>query len=385
MKMLFVATTSTTAWAFVLPIAKYEREKGHQVEFACSFEDFTDAPRRINELQAAGFKVHEIPFVREINLQKDVKAFWRLRKLILDNQYDLVHTHTSKAGFVGRLSAFAAKCPTIIHTSHSFAFQMYDSGLKRQFFIFLEQIIAPLCDVILCVSEKIYQEAINYNLKSKDKLICVGQGINITPFKAFQSDPNTIRAKYNIQPNDLLVGTIGRLVYQKGMDTFIKAAALVLQKRPDVKFIIAGDGELRSQLQELANSLKITENLQFVGFITDVDAVKNLIASFDIFVLSTRFEGLGVVYLEAMALERPVIGSRIAPVTKVIKEGTTGFLAEVDNPEDFATNILNLLEDSELRSKMGAAGPAHVEREFNLQTVIESHSKIYQEFANCKG
>jgi glycosyltransferase involved in cell wall biosynthesis len=386
MKMLFVSTTSSTAWAFILPIAKYERERGHQIEFACSFADFTDAPCRIEELQAAGFVVHEIPFAREIELLEDAKAVWLLTKLIRKNKYDLVHTYTSKAGFIGRLAGRLAGCPNVIHTVLSFAFQPYESGLKKQLYLWLEKLAAPLCDRLLFISDCNLQEAIQYKIKDKEKLALVGLSFDsIAKFKTFQADAAAVRAKYGVKPNQLLVGTVGRLVFQKGMDTFIKAAALVVQKRSDVHFLIAGDGDLRNQLEEMTRSLGISEQVQFLGYITEMEEVMSVMSSLDLFVLSTRFEGLGLVYLEAMALQRPVIGSKISPVTEVVKDGETGLLANVDDPEDFARAILQLLEDSELRQRMGAAGPTHVESEYSWQKVLERVHDVYEEIVREEG
>lgn len=379
MRMLFVSTTSATAQAFLLPIAKYERERGHDVSFACSFKNFADAPSRVKELREAGFVVHEISFEREIKPLQDAKAFWSLTRLIQANNYDLVHTYTSKAGFLGRFAAKFAKCPNVLHTVLGFAFQEYNSGLKRRFFILLEKISAPFCDLLLFISDFNRQEAIRYHLKNENALIFVGLSFDsIDKFKNFQTDVTAVRAEYGVKPTDLLVGTVGRLVYQKGMDTFIRAAALVLQKRSDVHFIIAGDGLLRSELKELAHSLGIAEQVQFLGFLNEIEQVMRLMSSLDVFVLSTRFEGLGLVYLEAMSLECPVVGSRISPVTEVVKEGETGLLAAGDEPEEFAQAILVLLEDPDLRKKMGAAGPAHVEREFGLQQVLERIDNVYQ-------
>ncbi len=382
MRMLFVCTTSATANAFLLSIAKYERDKGHDISFAFSFESFVDAPSAVDKLCEAGFTVHEIPFDREISLFKDLKACWLLTRLIRTKNYDLVHTHTSKAGFIGRLAAKVAGCPNIIHTVHGFEFQRYSSGLKRDFYISLERIAAHFCDILLFVSDFTRKEAIRYKLKDDTKLVLVGVSFDSIPqFKNFHADPTQVREQYAIPQTDMLVGSVGRLVYQKGMDTFIRSAALVLQKYPSVTFLIAGSGSLRPELEELTHSLRISEKVKFVGFL-NTEQVMQLMSSLDVFALSTRFEGFGLVYLEAMVLQCPVVGSRISPVTDVISEGKTGLLATVDDPEDFAQSILLLLEAPDLRKQMGESGLAYVDREFNMQNVLERHDKIYKEITN---
>lgn len=385
MRMLFVCTTSDTARDFLVPIAEYERERGHEVELACSFEDFPDAPSRVKELRETGFIVHEIPFAREINPAPDLKAFLTLTKLIRNEEYDLVHCHTSKASFIARFAAKVARCPIIIYTAHDFFFRAYDRSLKRQFFIWLEQISAPWCDRMLFVSEAVRQEAIRYRLKPENELVLVGNGIDTAKFSQFATDPAKVRAEYGIYPDELLVGNIGRLVDNKGIDTFLRATAIVLQQLPDVRFIIGGDGPLRGELEELARSLGISDSVQFIGFLPDAEDVMKFMSSLDVFVLPTRREGLGLVFLEAMSLQCPVVGSRISPVTEVVKDGETGILATVDRPEAFAEAIETLLKNPELRKKMGAAGPAHVEREFGLQQVFERIDSVYQKMAYSPG
>ena len=379
MRMLFVCTTSATANAFLLSIAKYEREKGHDISFACSLESFADAKSAVDKLREADFVVHGIPFVREISLSKDVIAFWSLTKLIQSNNYDLVHTFTSKAGFIGRAAAKAAGCPNIIHTVLGFEFQRYNDGMKKKMFILLEKIASLACDRILFISDFTHQEAIRYRFKDESKLKLVGLSFDsISQFKNFNADTKKVREQYAIPQNDMLVGSVGRLVYQKGMDTFIRAAALVLQKHSSVTFMIAGSGSLLPELEALAHSLGIAEKVKFAGAL-NTEQVMQLMSSLDVFVLSTRFEGLGLVYLEAMALQCPVIGSRISPVTEVIREGETGLLATVDEPEDFAQAISLLLDDPNMRQQMGKAGPAYVEGKFSVQATLERYNEIYQE------
>lgn len=379
MRMLFACTTSATANAFLLSIAKYEREQGHDISFACSFESFADAQSALEQLREADFVVHEIPFVREISLWQDLEAFWSLKKLIQTNNYDLVHTFTSKAGFIGRAAAKAAGCRNIIHTVLGFEFQRFNPGIKKSVFIWLEKVAALFCDRILFISDFTYQEAIRYRLKEEAKLTLVGLSFNSIPqFKKFHADKTQVREQYAIPETDMLVGSVGRLVYQKGMDTFIRAAAHVLQKHRSVTFIIAGSGALLPELEALAHSLGIAEKVKFVGFL-NTEQVMQLMSSLDVFVLSTRFEGLGLVYLEAMALQCPTIGSKISPVTEVIKAGETGLLATVDDPEDFAKAISLLLDDPNLRQQMGKAGPAYVEEKFSVQAVLERYDRIYQE------
>jgi glycosyltransferase involved in cell wall biosynthesis len=382
--MLFITTTSTTAYAFVLPFAKYMREKGHDISFACSLKSFADAPSRVQEIRDAGFVVHDIPLVREINAFQDINAFWSLTRLLRDTNYDLVHTYTSKAGFLGRFAAKLAGCPLVIHTILGLFYQTYNSGFKRNVFILMEKLAAPFCDAMLCISEGMRQEAIHHHLKDEAELEVVGLGIDFAQLRNLKTDVAAVRAQYGLIPTDLVIGSVGRLVYQKGFDTLLRAAALVLQRYPDACLVIAGSGELQAELEALASSLGIAEKVKFLGHINNAEVLR-LMSTLDLFVLSTRFEGLGVVYLEAMALECPTVGSRISPVTEVVKDGETGLLATVDDPEDLARAILVLLEDAELRKRMGRAGVLHVEREFDEKQVFKRIEAVYEKKARAVG
>jgi glycosyltransferase involved in cell wall biosynthesis len=222
------------------------------------------------------------------------------------------------------------------------------------------------------------EDGLRCRLKAADSLIYVGHGIDVGRFKKFRTDKSAVRAHYNIDKGDLLIGNVGRLVYNKGIDTFIRAAALVSRKYPNTQFIIGGDGPLRSKLELLATTSGIGPRTKFVGHLTETEDVMKLMSSLDIFVLPTRREGLGVVYLEAMALQCPVVGSRISPVTEVVKDGKTGVLATVDDPEAFAEAILLLIEKSDLRKRMGTEGVIHVEREFDQEKVFQRIENVYE-------
>jgi len=384
MRMLFVTTTSATAYCFVLPFAKYMRKKGHDISFACSLKSFADAPSRVQEICDAGFVVHEIPFAREINAFQDIKAFASLTRLLRDKNYDLVHTYTSKAGFIGRFAAKLAGGPLVIHTILGLFYQKYDSGFKRNLFILLEKLAAPFCDGILCITEGMRQEAIHHQLKDEAELEVVGLGIDFAKFRNLKTDVGAVRAQYGLAPTDLVIGSVGRLVYQKGFDILLQAAVLVFQKYPDACFVIVGSGELDAELKALASSLGIAEKVKFIGHLAHQELMK-LMSSLDLFVLSTRFEGLGMVYVEAMALECPTVGSRISPVTEVVKDGETGILATVNDPEDFARAIIYLLENPDLQKRFKTAGLLHVEREFDEKQVFKRLESVYEKIAHTVG
>jgi glycosyltransferase involved in cell wall biosynthesis len=383
--MLFVTTTSAMAHAFVLPFAEHMRREGHEIEFACSPGDFEDCPSRVADLRDAGFVVHEVAIAREIRPTSDLRSFVALTRLIRAEHYDLVHTHSSKAGFLGRAAARAARCGFVVHTAHDLYFRAFPSGLKRLAFVAIEKIAAPMCDVMLFVSDAVRDDAIRSRLKDEARLVYVGNGIDLTAFRELERRLQAERRR--VKPRDAVpvVGCVGRLVANKGMDTLLKAAKLVLEERPETRFVIAGDGPLRPELEALARSLGIVSNVEFRGYLPEAIDVARQMAELDVFVLPTRREGLGIVYLEAMALGVPVVGSRVEPVTDVVADGRTGLLATVDDPRAFADATLRLLNDADLRRRMGEAGPDYVAQKFELQRVLERTEAVYREVAEALG
>jgi glycosyltransferase involved in cell wall biosynthesis len=228
-------------------------------------------------------------------------------------------------------------------------------------------------------------DAIRSRLKDEARLVYVGNGIDLTAFRELERRLQAERRR--VKPRDAVpvVGCVGRLVANKGMDTLLKAAKLVLEERPETRFVIAGDGPLRPELEALARSLGIVSNVEFRGYLPEAIDVARQMAELDVFVLPTRREGLGIVYLEAMALGVPVVGSRVEPVTDVVADGRTGLLATVDDPRAFADATLRLLNDADLRRRMGEAGPDYVAQKFELQRVLERTEAVYREVAEALG
>lgn len=376
-RILLVSTTSTVAYVFVLPLANYLRTRGHEVSFACSTADFSDARSRAGELRQAGYTVHEIDFPRGPQLRKGVAAYVQLRRLTRKNRYDVVHTFNTVAGFIGRLAARSAHGSRVIHTAYDFYFREYAWGLRRWLYLQAERLVAPMCDQMLFITEAIRRDAVHYKLKEEIVLRLVGCGIEVEEYESFDTDVGAARKLYGCEGDTAIIGTVGRLVPHKGMDTFLRAAAIVLREYPKATFIVGGDGPLRAELEELAGTLGIAARVKFNGYLPEMKDVMRLMASLDVFALATRREGLGVVYLEAMALGKPVVGSRIPPVTEVIKEGETGLLANVDDAADFARAMVNLLRDPEGAKRLGRAGREHVRKCYDIRATFEKTEAAY--------
>ena len=207
-------------------------------------------------------------------------------------------------------------------------------------------------------------------------------GINLKKFSPSPQGSDTFRQLVGLKPHTLVVGTVARLVSDKGLDCFLRMAALIRNKRSDVTFLVVGDGPLRDSLEQLAGVLGIRDAVVFAGHQTDVPVVLQVM---DLFVLPTRREGFGVVFAEAMAMGKATIGSQIGPVAEVVEDGVTGYLAPPDNPEAFAMHAQDLLNDERKRRAFGEAGRRRVEKLFAEERMCETIEQHYRRLLKLKG
>lgn len=383
--MLQVCTTSATAQAFIAPLAKYLCTLGYEITIACSGEDFADARSYVQDLREAGFRIETVPIRRNIAIADDLVSIVKLYRLIRRGRFDIVHTQTSKAGFIGRVAAKLAGVPIVVHTAYDFYFRADMSAAMRAFYIVLEKLAGCFCDELLFISEAVREDAIKYSLKVPSQTVCVGMGIDLSRFPVDSMNLRELKEGFGLDFDGPVVGTIARLVPNKGIACFLKAAARVLDSWPQTRFLVVGDGPLREQLESLAEELNLVDSVVFMGFRKDPGDIPKLLAIMDVFVLPTLREGFGVVFAEAMAMAKPVVGSKIAPITEVVKGGETGILVPPDESELFAEAIISLLNDDAKRQEMGIAGRKRVEDLFDERQVFRRIEAEYQKLLLQKG
>jgi glycosyltransferase involved in cell wall biosynthesis len=207
-------------------------------------------------------------------------------------------------------------------------------------------------------------------------------GVDLKKFSPSPQGPDNLRKTLGFQSSDLVVGTVARLVPDKGIECFLRMAASIRAARSDVRFLIVGDGPLRGDLERMADALGIRLSVVFTGLRTDVP---DLMDAMDLFVLPTLREGFGVVFAEAMAMGRAVVGSRIGPVAEVVEDGVTGYLVLPDAPEEFAVRALELLSDEAKRRAFGEAGRRRVEKLFTEERMCETIERHYRRLLDSKG
>jgi glycosyltransferase involved in cell wall biosynthesis len=313
---------------------------------------------------------------REISPLKDWVTLIKLYRLFRDQHPHIVHTHTAKAGTVGRLAARLAGVPIVVHTFHGHVFHDYFGPLQTKVFIGIERFLASLSDQIVTVSEGQRQELAAYGVASLDKMAVVPLGFELDALLNCESLRGQLRRELGTSEEMALVGIVGRLTAIKNHRLFLEAARLVLQDEQEAMFLVIGDGELRAELETYATKLGLAERVIFTGWRRDLPRIY---ADLDVVALSSLNEGTPVSLIEAMAAARPVVATRVGGVSDVVLDKESGYLVQSEDVEGLAKRILDLLRAPDRAGEMGLAGRAAVHPKYASETLLANVEKLYLE------
>ena len=313
--------------------------------------------------------------VREISPVKDFKAYCKLKKYFKEQKFDVVHTHSSKAGVIGRLAARAAGVPCIVHTVHGQAFHEYEKPWKNFIYKLSERIAAKPSDRIYAVAQAMIDQCIKAKIAPAEKYQVVYSGMDIEAFLNAQRN-QTLRQQLKLPENAPVVATLARLFELKGYDDVLKGFPLVLQKVPDAHLLIIGDGVLRNSLEAEAQAGGFADHVHFAGLISPDKVPDYLIQSDILWHLSLR-EGLPRSVVQALACGIPACGYQLDGTPEVIINGVTGCCVPPRQVEVIAGKTIELLQDRAEREKLGAAGRELVRKRFDKDLMAEILLKDY--------
>lgn len=319
--------------------------------------------------------------VREINPLKDLLAILRLRRLIKQGGYTIVHTHSSKAGIVGRWAAKLAGAPIIVHTVHGWGHHERQPPLVRLYYIWLEKLTLPITDRLIAVTSKDIEKGLRDGIGKPENYLVIRSGIELDRFGRPQVSRQATRATWGIPEDAPLIGTVTRLSPQKAPLDFVRAAAQVAEQHPQAWFMMVGDGPLRGEVEKLAQEVGIADRLVLTGLRRDVP---ELMAAFDLFALSSLWEGLPRVIPQAMATGLPVVATACDGSAEAVEDGVTGFLVPPGEPAVLAQRLGQLLAEPDLASQMGEMGLARAP-EFDVQRMVAQIDALYRELLQAKG
>lgn len=317
---------------------------------------------------------------RELDFVHDFYTLWKLYRLFRREKPDIVHTHTAKAGSVGRLAAFLARVPIVVHTFHGHVLHGYFGSLKTRFFRTVEKMLARCSTVIIAVSESCRQDLIHYKISTPDHIRMIPLGLELEKFRHSNNGArSSCRAEWGIPVDAFLTGIIARLVPIKRHADLLKAVALVLPEFPDAWFAIIGDGDLRTELEEMSRELGISHRVVFTGFRNDTERVYHAL---DLTVLTSGNEGLPVTVIESLSSGVSVVATRVGGVPELIDEGRTGFIVQPCNPESIADGLKKALRDPEKTKAMGKLAQEETIANYSSQRLIRDMEKLYEELIN---
>ena len=314
-----------------------------------------------NVAEERGISPIVIPdLARDLSFKNDVKALITLYSIMRKEKPDIVHTHTAKAGALGRLAAIFAGVPIRIHTFHGHIFDGYFSPLRARFFLWIERILAIFTDKVITVSETVENEIISkLKVASSEKSVVIPLGLELEKYAQCERMKGRFRSQFGITGDTLLVGIVGRLVPIKNHIMFLDAARGIIDKMPDkkVRFVIVGDGELMDDLKRQANRQGLESRVIFAGWIGDLSSI---CADLDLVALTSLNEGTPVSLIEAMASGKAVIATDVGGVRDLIKDGFNGVLAKSRDIAGFTSGAIALLADEGKRRALGENARASV-------------------------
>jgi glycosyltransferase involved in cell wall biosynthesis len=310
---------------------------------------------------------------REINGPRDATALVALVRLMRRERPMIVHTHTAKAGALGRLAAWLAGVPVVVHTYHGHVFRGYFSPAKTRFFVAVERWLARRTDRLLSVSPQVRRELLELGIGTPEQLVVLPLGLDLDPFLNGGAG-GVLRRELGIEPAAPVVTIVARLVNIKAHEVFFEAASIVSARRPDARFVVVGDGERRAELEALVERLALGRAVRFLGWRGDLPAIYR---DADVVALTSRNEGSPVSLIEAMAAGRPVVATRVGGVPDLVEDGVNGYLVEPDQPAAMAEGLLALLEDPGRREAFGNAGRKRVYPAFAADRLVRDIDALY--------
>ncbi len=366
MRILYVVTAAEFGGAprQVLQLVKHLREQGHEVGLVAAPE-----ARLVEGAEALGVKIFpNRHFVRPVRPCKDFRALYAVFCAIRTFNPDLVHAHSTKAGYAARL-ACAILHKTVIFTAHGWAFTEGRNLWKRKPLAWAERLAAKATAKVICVSAHDRELASRWKVAKPEQLVVIHNGIAPRPF--LEADGTPLRREFGLEFTPMLT-FVGRLVPPK--DLLILRQAF--EDLPEGILMVVGDGELRPRAERFVREHRLETRVRFIGQRSDVPQI---LAASDVFVLSSRWEGLPYTIIEAMMAGLPVVATNVGGVSELVKDGVTGFLVPRRDPKALAEALQRLIDDPELRKRMGEAGRQKALREFTLDRMLRETEQVYAE------
>lgn len=337
----------------------------------------------LNYAGGGDFELVVMPeLVRAVDPVRDLRAYRKLRRFFEERRFDVVHTHSSKAGIVGRAAAWSAHVPAVVHTVHGQAFHRYEKPWKNFLYRNLERFAAKRCHRIFSVAQAMIEQCVEAGVAPRDKYEVVYSGMDISKFIAAVPEP-ALREELGIPAGAPVIATLARLFPLKGYEFVLPAAIEVAKRHPAVHFLIIGDGPMYDDLAKQIGAAGLTAHFHFAGLVAPDQVCRYLALADLLWHLSLR-EGLPRSAVQALASARPVIGFRLDGTPEVVIDGQTGYCVEPESVGEVVARTLELLEAPERAAAMGANGRRLVAERFDHQYMSDHLERAYRKLLEKK-
>ena len=303
----------------------------------------------------------------------DIPNILRIRKIIKENKYNIVHCHSTKAGFVGRLAAFISNHPNVVYSPHGFMFCDTRIKLRRLLYLYLEKYLGYITNKIIAVSGSERDLALQHKIVPNQKIITLYNSIDPSDYDD-HTYVNKVPDKMLQKNSEIILGTVGRLYYQKDPITLIKSFKIINDSFPNTKLVFVGDGPLLDKCQRLINDLSLQDKIKLEGFQKNS---KDYYKIFDIFILSSHYEGLPYALLEAMIMGIPSVGTDVVGIKDLIINGETGYLVKEEDHIGLAAAVINLLNNPSMLSVFSENSKRMTQSNFNFNDGIKEYEEFY--------
>ena len=352
--------------------------KGSTSESAMTSAELQNVNQQLAAACDRGVEIINLPsLLRRISPWNDFKAFILLWSLMRRYKPHIVHTHTSKAGALGRLAAWLARVPAIIHKPHGHLFYGHFGPRVSRFFLLVERLLSRITDHVVALTPMEARDHLALKVLTADKISIIHSGVELNRYHITAKKRQQKKEELGISPDSLVVGFVGWLIPIKGVSYLVNAMAEVLQRHPNSLLVLVGKddekGEEEIKLREKVESLGLEDRVRFLGWRQDVDEI---MGCFDVFVLPSLNEGMGRVLVEAMSAGLPIVASRVGGIPDLVKHGENGLLVPPANAGALEQAISDLLSDKAKRKRMGETGKKMC-GPYSIEAMVEKIDDLY--------
>lgn len=375
MKILFVSNVRSHIGQFHTNFINLLKENGHTIDVSC-FDNSADKDgfdfKSIN-------KFNFIPLQRSPYKKENIKAIKQLKELIIKEDYDIIHCHTPMGAVAARVAAKQAKSRAkVIYTAHGFHFFKGAPKTNWLFFYPVEKMLAHYTDTLININQEDYNLATTKKFKVRDQIIKVnGVGVDLSKFSAVTSQMKLqLREEYGFNKDDFMLIYPADLVTGKNQEMIFKAVKLLKNKIPTIKLLLPGHQRMITEYKQMVKEMGIENHVKFMGYRRDI---AKLVAMCDVSVSASRREGLPVNLIEASAIGKPIVATRVRGNSDIVEDGVNGFLVELDDYEQMAEKLLKIYSDPQLAKKMGE-GAVRISKKYSIEEVNKSLAEVYKKY-----